>query len=176
LLIVVFGFATFYKIKSVFFRSGRLLSDYILSGDSLPTVFNFIYGEKFETAISNYKQNSEILACQFPIDGQTIELIIPDPSYIIIVQIITLGIIIIELLIFLSFIIPNYFYSRHLPLIIILFVWSTFLMRNEYAFFSLLCILTYYARPKMIKPYKLAMVLTIAFFLAFEISDIPILV
>ena len=174
LFIVVFGFATFYKIKSSFFRTGRLLSDYALRDHTLPSTFRFIYGDKMDTAVQNYKLNNELLACKFPVDGQSIELVLPDPSFTILLQVITISVIIIELLIFLSLVLPKYFYSKHFPLIIILFVWSTFIMRNEYGFFSLLCVLTYFSRTDMIKEYKLAMVVTIALFLSFEISDISI--
>ena len=174
LFIVVFGFATFYKIKSSFFRTGRLLSDYALRDHTLPSTFRFLYGENMDAAVKSYKLNSELLACKFPIDGQSIDLTLPDPSFIILLQTFTIAVIIIELLIFITLIIPKYFYSKHFPIIIIAFVWSTFIMRNEYGFFSLLCVLTYFSRADMIKEYKLTMVVTIALFLSFEISDITI--
>lgn len=175
LLIVVFGFATFYKIKSSFFRSGRLLSDYILTEETLPRTFGFIFGDKYYKAVEAYMQNSDLLACKFPVDGQTIELILPDPTFVTIIKGITIAVIFVEVIICFLFLNKKSFYGKHFPLIVILFVWSTCLMRNEYAFFSLLCILTFFARPQMLKLYKLAMVGTIIMFLSFEVSNISIL-
>ncbi len=174
LLIVVFGFATFYKIKSSFFRSGRLFTDYILDGAVLPYSLSFLFGEEFHTSIDAFATNNAILANQFPVNGQNIDLILPDPSFVLLIQGLTISVIIVELLIFIAFITPKIFYSKHFPFVIVLFVWSTFLMRNEYGFFSLLCLLSLFARPNMFRPYKVAMVATIAIFLAFEISDLGI--
>ena len=66
------------------------------------------------------------------------------------------------------------FYHSIMPWLMFAFVWGTFLFRNEYSFFSLLCILFLFARHDMGLVWRRLFLLTIAVFLAYDVSEVNV--
>ncbi len=174
LLVITFGFATFHKILSGYFLSGRLLADYALKGSSFFNTFSFIYGDKWEQTVQAYRDSSAELASNTHLGAMNFPIDIPGDSFIQICQILALSVILIELIIFLSLLINKSFNSRFLPYLLLSFLWGTMLIRNEYSFFSLVCILFLFSKPDLKPILKLLFILSIGIFLAFDMSSLGV--
>jgi hypothetical protein len=172
LMAVVFSFATFHKIQSAYFRSGRLLGDYIFEGFSLPGILNFWSPGFLEHFVPAYKGSIDTL-----IEGNilvTQSVVVPEIAggILLFCQIMAWVIITMELLLCVSLIWNKTFFSNFMPALFLAFICGTFSFRNEYAFFSLASILFLMASPHLKPNWRYVIALSAFILLGLEIGDI----
>lgn len=173
LLIIVFGFATLHKILSSYFVSGRLLGDYILGGSSLTSTFSWFF-EGHEEAIQAYWDTTSDVASSTMLEGVSMSLSLPGEQFALVCQVIALTIVVAELAMFGVLVFKKAFDHPVMPVLMLGFVWGTFLFRNEYSFFALLCFLFFLSKPQMKLHWRLLVLLSMATFLAFSVGEVVV--
>lgn len=172
LLAVVFGFATFHKIQSSYFRTGRLLGDYFFEGDSLTGTLGFWIPGFKEEFIPAYKGSIHTL-----LNGNILlneQVAVPEISggLILFCQLMAWSVIAVELLLFVGIIWNKSFYSRFMPALFLVFIWGTFCFRNERAFFSLASILFLFSSPHLKPHWIYAVTASILILLSLELGGL----
>lgn len=172
LLIITFFLAGFHKLYSANFLSGRLLATYFLKGGSFTGVVNMLFPGFSSDAISDYRSTFQELKNTVLIHDYSLSLNYFNPDFILFCKTLSIIIIIFEIIVFLFFAIKKLHYSKWSGLMVLLFVWGTFLFRNEFGFFSIICILFLLSRPKLAGTYKILLSLSVFLFLGMEIAGI----
>jgi hypothetical protein len=170
LLVAVFGFATLQKMITPYFTSGRLLSDYFLRGSSLSVPLSWIY-PGFSDTIQAYRDTHAGLAASEVLTGTSLPISLPGDSFVTLCMALTAGIILVEAAMFISMAVGKSFHHPAMPVLLLAFVWGTFLFRGEYSFFALLCYLFFLAQPRMAPLAKILTLLSMATFLALDAAD-----
>jgi hypothetical protein len=148
-LVIVFGFATFHKIFSEYFRSGRLVASYILDGSSLDVVRAWLFPGFLDKAWDTLDQSREIAATSNMLEPLTAPIEFFDPNFVIFCKVLAIAIILAELVVFAVFAKKSWFFSTWSPYVVLSFIVGTLLFTNENTFFSILMILFLLARPNL---------------------------
>jgi hypothetical protein len=169
LLIVTFGFATFHKLASSYFMSGRLLGQYFMGGHALYIPLSWIY-PGLESSVQSY-HDAKVQVDAAPIfDGYALPFDLPGEHFALLCATLTVSIAILELVIVAVLVIRPSFQSAVLPAALIAFVWGTFTVRGEYTFFSLVMLLTLLARPSLEPIWRLLLYGSLAIFMALDVA------
>ncbi len=167
LLLIVFGFATLQKLWTPYFTSGRLLGDYFLRGSSLQRTLSLCFPGHGQ-AVFGYLDVHAELAGTPPVAYHALPIAAPDESFLLLCQVLVITIAVVEGIVFLYVLLDKLFNHATFPLFMLAFVWGTFFFRDEYAFFSLICLLVYLARPTLAAAWKLAILVSFCGLLACE--------
>ena len=173
LLIIVFGFATLQKLLSAHFMSGKLLANYFIRGNSFNNALSWLY-DGYVPAVQAYPDTFDKIANSTVLTGTSLPLLTPGNDFILLCQILTIIIVVVELGMFGAFAIEKVFDHPVMPLLTLGFVWGTSLFRHEYTFFTLLCILFLLSRPKMEPTWRFMFILSISILISFDIADIAL--
>ncbi len=169
LLIIVFGLATVQKLISPYFFSGRLLGDYFLSDRVLSNTISFIR-DNHAAFISAYQESFLHFNHLTVFDGAASPILV-DPWFISFCQALAVIIIIFEAVIFISLASNKLFKFSFSQWSILVFIWATFPIREEYSFFALLSLLIFLAKPNSNIVLKALSLLSIFAFLAFSVGN-----
>ena len=167
LLVVVMGMATIHKITSQEFYSGSFMSYEFLLG--LRNFFPIILIWPNFTVYIGENQSifAEIFTKNF--DGENIyNVVSPGEEFFIFAKILTLLTIFYEAIVTLFLLIyPRYRRLTHI--LLISFIWFTYIYTNENSFFSMLCILGYVISYDDQKRFRTLYVLTIILMLSMDV-------
>ena len=170
LLVVVFVFATLHKVASPYFMSGRMLADYVLSESSLNPGVGWLF-EDLEEEKRVYQQAKEDINYQLVLSSISESRLSPLPATIAYrMRAFSMAILVVEALVVLLLLWNRSFRHPDFPLLILAFVWGTYLFRNEYSFFALICILALFASKPENHRNTWALIVTALIFLGFEIG------
>ena len=171
LLIVVFGLAILQKAISPYFLSGRLLADYVLTGGTLYWPLAWIYAGH-DGALQAFERQFELISGDPTLAGAQVPIELPTAAFSILVRGAAVSILLFETGLFLALAWHRAFRHRLTPLLMLLFLWGTFLLRPEFSFFALLGILFMCARPDLNLRWTGSYVVSIVLFLALEVSEL----
>ena len=172
-LIVVFGLAFLQKAISPYFLSGRLMADYVLTGGSLYWPLAWIY-PGHDGAIQAFEHQFDLISSDPALAGTLLPIELPMAGFVLLVRGVALSILLCEIGLFLALAWHRAFKHRLMPLLMLLFLWGTFLVRPEFSFFALLGILFMCARPDLNLRWTGLFVLSIVLFLALEASELTL--
>lgn len=171
LLAIVFGFATLQKLLSTYFMSGRLLAGYFLRGSSLFSVLVRVFPDHWDL-VDGYVDAHEAVSAAAPLQAASEALPALPEHFQLLCIALAVGIVVAELAIFVFLVVNPLFKSALYPIVMLGFVWGTFVFRPEYAFFSLVCILVLLSRPDLSVVWKALIALSAFVLLAFEVVDL----
>jgi len=173
LLTIVFFFAAFQKLISPYFMSGRLLADYFLSGSTFIRPMQFLFPGFIQYTNAYNDQLKFINYDALQLGTTEVSIDIPE-NFIMMCRVIGFSIIALELLLFLLIVFNRSFHFKHFAIFLLLFVWGTFLIRDEYSFFGLLGIIYLFSTQNTPSQYKIAVFLSVCFFLALDVSELTL--
>jgi len=171
LLAIVFGFATLQKLLSSYFMSGRLLAYYFMSGSSMYDPLRWLFAGHARR-VEAYLDAQTQISNATPLGGLSVSLPAPPEGFLLLCQSIALSIVVAEFVVFAFLVVDRLFDSAFFPPLMLGFVWGTAAFRPEWAFFALVCILVFLARPQLSPWWKLLIVLSAVTLLAFEVPDL----
>ena len=171
LLVVTFGVAGLQKVISSYFASGRLLEFYFIRGDSFDRVFTKVYPE-FDRVKYAFWEAHAAVAGSHQLGGVTSAFELPGPGFIALCVVLTVTIIVVELAAFAALAWNRVFEHRAMDVLMLMFLWGTFLFRGEYTFFALLSMLYFLAKPQLGLGWKLAFVASMAVFISLDAGGI----
>jgi hypothetical protein len=169
LLLIVFGFATLQKLWTPYFRSGRLLADYFLRGSSLQGALALFFPGHDQAVLAYLDVHAELAGIP-PAHALALPIAAPGESFLLLCQILVITIAVLEGVVFLYLLIDKLFNHFTFPLLMLAFVWGTFIFRDEYTFFALICFLVYVARPALSVAWRLALLASFCALMACEVS------
>ncbi len=173
LLIVVFGLAILQKAISPYFLSGRLMADYVLTGGTLYWPLAWIY-EGLDGATRAFEHQFDLISSDPALVGSQLPIELPMAGFSLLVRGAAVSILLFEVGLFLALAWHRAFKHRLMPLLMLLFLWGTFLVRPEFSFFALLGILFMCARPDLNLRWTALFVVSIVLFLALEVSELTL--
>lgn len=170
LLAVVFGFAFINKLR-MHFLGGMLLGTYFLEQNSLSNVLPLLMPD-YDDVTAHFDEAFDDVADEALLGVPVHPLDVPD-WFVAFCQAMAVSVVILEGGVFLAMLTPV-FHRWYFPLAVLAFTWGTALMRHEFFFFTLLCILTLLAKPAMETRWRIAFFVSIAVFLAMGISELDV--
>ena len=169
ILVLVLGMATIHKITSISFTDGSFLAYEFLLGLRyfLPII---LVWPNFNIFISQNRVNVTDLVDSYSIEEITSEIAFPGGEFFVFTRIFSYITILFEAALFLVFLTyPKYKSVTHI--LLISFVWFTYVYTNENSFFSMLCILGYMLSFDDQKKFRLLYVLTIFIMLGMDLIN-----
>lgn len=169
LLILVMGMAVIHKITSPEFYSGSFMSYEFLFGLRYFFPIIVIWPNFNSYILQNQSNLVEIFSNNFA--GETANnFVYPGEDFFIFTKILSLFTIFYEVVVVLFLVIyPRYKKISHL--LLISFIWFTYLYTNENSFFSMLCILGYLLSYNDQKRFRAGYIITILLMLSMDVLD-----
>ena len=167
LLVLVMGMAVIHKITSPEFYSGSFMSYEFLFGLRYFSPIILLW-PNFDNYISqNQSGLGEIFNTNF--DGEnSVSIVYPDEEFFVFTKILSYFTIFYEAVVVLFLVIyPRY--KRLTHILLLSFIWFTYIYTNENSFFSMLCILGYLISYSGQKRFRTAYIITIILMLSMDV-------
>ncbi len=170
-LVLTFGFAMFQKFLSEFFMSGRSIATYVLEAKSLYPLLTRLYPSHVQ-AVADYKDAFGCVADGALLGTSVAAVDVASPAFVTLCRALALTIVAAEGAVFLAIVVKRLFYSSFSPVILVAFVFGTFIFRQEIFFFILVCIVFMLSRPNLSPAWRNTYIGIILFLFAFGIAGL----
>ena len=146
------------------------MADYVLTGGSLYWPLTWIY-PGHEGSVEAFEQQFDLISGDPGLVGTQLPIELPFAGFSVLVQGAAVAILLFELGVFVALAWNRAFRHTVMPVLMLLFLWGTFLLRPEFSFFALLAILFMLARPGLNLRWTASFVGSIVVFLSLEVSE-----